>query len=113
MQALKTVQEQIRTLLGETAFLSGCGFNLRSCGCLLAYFNFTGLDLAGLKSRETQWRSELETLPFNWEVAYLNPFPGTDKIGKLTCREFCPHCRENYRSERTLGVSSQVWLEKP
>ena len=112
MLMLEELQNKIRPLVGETAFLGNCGVNLRSCGCELVYFSFTGLTFGALEAQKAAWITRLETLPLKWEVVYLQSFPGTDKVQKLTCRAFCPHCRENYRLEKNLGVNSLVWVDK-
>ncbi len=92
--------------------ITNISFHLRSCGCTLLVIHFEGLIVKNWMQKNSDVMSVLEDLGLEWDVEYLNPFPGTDIVNKVSFRKFCPHCLKNFMIDKTLGISSLIVVNK-
>jgi hypothetical protein len=111
-QTLEKMDALIRKNLHGAGALTDISFHLRSCGCFLNSISFEGVTNEMWKENALNLISSVETLNPDWDVVYINPFPGMNLIRKVTLRKFCKHCKENFEIDAEIGMGSIVYKTK-
>jgi len=109
---LRNLDKKIRDLDFPGEILTNTAAHVRSCGCSLLTLHFEGLILDTWNKHNEKILNLIEDSDFNWNIVYLNSFPGTDIINKVTFRHFCDHCLENYKLDGVVGMGSMVFRER-
>ncbi|MCE1246854.1 MAG: DUF5402 family protein [Firmicutes bacterium] len=111
-KTLEQMDASIRKSLRGSGALTDIAFHLRSCGCFLNSISFEGFTSEMWKENASNLIQSVETLNPDWDVIYINPFPGMNLVRKITLRKFCPHCKENFDIDGELGMGAVVYKTK-
>lgn len=111
LDSLEKLEGAIRSLGIRGGVLTDVAVHVRSCNCRLLALHFEGLTQKAWKGRGDEIVSLVSSSGFCWDVVYLNPFPGTDLISRVTFRKMCDHCLKNYRLDGAMGMGSIIYRE--
>jgi hypothetical protein len=112
MDLLRELDGKIRQLAGATGGLTGCGLDLRSCGCRLVSLSFEGLSQDSWAKIAPGAQEIIDNAKIAWDLAYTGFFPGTEMVKRVIFRHLCNHCRENYRLDGAMGMGSVVFADR-
>ncbi|MCD4786367.1 MAG: DUF5402 family protein [Candidatus Eremiobacteraeota bacterium] len=108
---LKKLDKEIRESNVQGCVMTNIAANVRSCGCRLLTLNFDGLILETWNKNNEKFLNIIDKTSFDWNIIYLNSFPGTDIINRITFRKLCDHCLENFKLDGVMGMGSIVFKE--
>lgn len=112
INSLKQIDENIREVEMGGGFLTNTALHLRSCHCVLLSLHFEGLLFMDWRKTANHITEIVNSCGLSWNVLYLNTFPGTEIISKITFRKLCSHCLENYKMDKQLGMNTVVYSER-
>jgi len=106
MDNLAALDGALREALEDGYVLQETSHHLRGCGCRLVNLSIEGMTRSGFEAvKELLVKTVTGAFPFN--VLYLNFFPGTGRITRVSFRRFCADCAENHALEKKVGVFTE------
>ena len=112
IEKLKQLNNKIIEAFDEGGVPVNTSLQLRSCGCSLLTFNIEGLILLTWLNKGEKVVEIVDSTGIEWNLVYLDSFPGTNDIKRIAFRHLCDHCKENYLLDNSIGMSSKVYQER-